>query len=102
MPFERNVLAKEMSQRSLIKDKDHRKSPTQIISKAKSKTRPLKDLGESKVSMISKNMMASLSGSDGSIKRVSVLRKEVDKDGKFLNPTIAQKTLTIRKDSMKQ
>ena len=46
--------------------------------------------------------MASLSGSDGSIKRVSVLRKEVDKDGKFLNPKIAQKTLTIRRDSLKQ
>ena len=31
-------------------------------------------------------MLASLSGSDGSNKRVSVLVKEVDKDGKLLNP----------------
>ena len=86
MPFEKNILAKEMSQRSLLKDKDNRKSPTQLKSKAKSKTRPIQELEESKDTIISRNMLASLSGSDGSNKRVSVLVKEVDKDGKLLNP----------------
>ena len=76
-----------MSQRNLGKEKESRKSPTQVKGKLKQKLKVAGYVGGSKESGLSQTIMVSITGSEKGGARVSVLRKEVDKDGKIIKPS---------------